>query len=272
MEIDPPPARPLPTRGEPQPRPSFPDRRKKPRRRYQRVPLTFLKSCASGAVEPPYGSTMERMRLGRLVACAVVAALVAPAAASAHANLVRIRPANGAVLAKPPAAVRVFFDDAIRPGPGVEAVRNGGGSVLSARAYVPSGNPRELVVPLRRGLAAGDYSVRWGIVSDDGHNERGVTAFAVGAGAAPPTASLSAGGVGRTGDVVFRVLLFAGLLAAAGAAAFRLLVWPRGLRDRELSLVVLAGCVLAAVGATGLAARGVSGARVDLVEWNLPRG
>src|ERR671933_1505970 len=133
---------------------------------------------------------MERMRLGRLVACAAVAALVAPAAASAHANLVRLRPANGAVLATPPAAVRVLFDDAIRPGPGVEAVRNGGGSVLAGRAHVPRGNPRELVIPLHRGLAAGDYSVRWSIVSDDGHDERGVTAFAVGAGAAPQSASL----------------------------------------------------------------------------------
>src|ERR671936_1630060 len=170
---------------------------------------------------------MERMRIGRVVACAVVAALVAPAVAFAHANLVRLRPTDGAVVASAPTAVRVLFDDAIRPGPGVEAVRNGGGSVLAARAYVPKQNPRELVIRLRRGLGTGDFSVRWSVVSDDGHNERGVTAFAVGAGAARPTASLSAGGVGRTGDVVFRALLFAGLLAAAGGAAFRRLVWAR---------------------------------------------
>src|SRR5205085_7891387 len=153
---------------------------------------------------------MDKMRVSRIVVCAVVVALVAPAVASGHANLVRIRPADGAVLATAPSAVRVLFDDAIRPGPGVEAVRNGGGSVLGGRAYVPRGNRRELVIPLRSGLADGDYSVRWSVVSDDGHDERGVTAFAVGAGAARPTASLSAGGVGRTGDVAFRVLLFAG--------------------------------------------------------------
>src|SRR2546423_9528200 len=183
---------------------------------------------------------MEVVRTGRVVVCAVVAALVAPAVASAHANLVRLRPADGAVLATAPSAVRVLFDDAIRPGPGVEAVRNGGGSVLGGRAYLPRGNHRELVIPLRRGIGTGDFSVRWSVVSDDGHNERGVTAFAVGAGAARPTASLSAGGVGRTGDVAFRVLLFAGLLAAAGAGVFRLSVWPRDLRGRELSLLVLA--------------------------------
>src|SRR5207237_104773 len=163
----------------------------------------------------------------------VVAALALPGAAAAHANLVRLGPADGAVLSKSPAAVRVLFDDAVRPGPGGAAIRNGGGSVLARRPYVARGNPRELVVPLRQGLPHGDYSVRWSVVSDDGHNERGVTAFAVGAGAAPPTASLSAGGVGRTRDVAFRVLLFAGLLAAAGAAAFRLLVWPRELPGRS---------------------------------------
>src|SRR5919204_6376153 len=212
---------------------------------------------------------MEAVRTRHALAVAALVALAAPAAAFAHANLVRLRPANGAVLARAPTAVRVFFDDAIRPGPGVEAVRNGGGSVLAERAYIPRGNHRELVVPLRHGFGAGDYSVRWSVVSDDGHNERGVTAFAVGTGAGPPTSSLSAGGVGRTGDVVFRVLLFAGLLAAAGAGAFRLLVWPRGLRDRELSLVLLAGCVLAATGATGLAARGTTATRFGLVEWVL---
>ena len=71
----------------------------------------------------------------------------------------------------------------------------------------------------------------------------------------------------RTRDVVFRVLLFAGLLAAAGAAAFRLLVWPRELPDRALSLVVLAGCALVAGGATGLAVHGTTGTRFGLVEW-----
>src|SRR5438128_2367056 len=212
---------------------------------------------------------MESMRARYVLALAALAVLVAPAAASAHANLVRLRPANGVVLATAPTAVRVLFDDAIQPGPGVEAVRNGGASVLAGHAYVPRGRPRELVVPLRRGLAAGDYSVRWSVVSDDGHNERGVTAFAVGAGAASPTASLSAGGVGRTRDVAFRALLFAGLLAAAGAAAVRLGGWSRDLGERELSLVVLGGCLLAASGAVGLAARGTAGTRFGLVEWVL---
>ena len=68
---------------------------------------------------------MESMRARYVLALAALAVLVAPAAASAHANLVRLRPANGVVLATAPTAVRVLFDDAIQPGPGIEAVRNG---------------------------------------------------------------------------------------------------------------------------------------------------
>jgi copper transport protein len=198
----------------------------------------------------------------------VLVALTLPVAAQAHANLVRLRPSNGAVLASPPSAVRVLFDDPIRPGPGVEAVGNGGGSVLARPAYVPGGNPRELVVPLRRGLTRGGYSVRWSVISDDGHNERGVTAFAVGLGATAPRSTLSAGGVGRTRDVVFRLLLFAGVLSAGGAAIFQALVW-RGPSVRELSLVILGGCVLAAFGAGGLAAHGTTATRFGFVEWIL---
>src|SRR5207244_5579578 len=63
--------------------------------------------------------------------------------------------------------------------------------------------------------------------------------------------------------------LFAGLLAAAGAAVFGLAVWPRGLGERELSLIVLVGCLLAATGAAGLAIRGTGGTRFWLVEWIL---
>ena len=115
-----------------------------------------------------------------LLALAAAATLAVPASASAHANLVRTQPANGAVLARPPAAVRVIFDDDVRRGPGIAAVQNGGGSILAGSPRVEGG--RTLVMPLRAGLVDGDYSVRWSIVSDDGHLESGVLAFAVGVG------------------------------------------------------------------------------------------
>src|SRR4051812_13277568 len=98
--------------------------------------------------------------------CALVPflALAFPAQAWAHASLVETDPANGAVLAKPPAAVRVVYDDKVTTGPGIEAIRNGGASVLDGRPHVQGG--RTLVIPLRPNLRDGDYSVRWSIVSD----------------------------------------------------------------------------------------------------------
>ena len=150
---------------------------------------------------------------------AVGVALALPAAAAAHAVLLRTNPADRSVLARAPQEVRVVFDDTIRAASGIRAVRNGGDSVLGGKPHVTG--RKTLVVPLTR-LGDGDYTVLWRIVSDDGHTEAGVIAFAVGAGRAPPTPSLTASAGPSARDVVSRWLFFAGLLVAAGGALFRL--------------------------------------------------
>jgi copper transport protein len=186
-----------------------------------------------------------------LLAVAALAALALPASASAHANLVATRPADGAVLAAAPAAVRVTFDDDVRPGQGIAAIRNGGGSVLRGSARIAGGTT--LVVPLRRGLGDGDYSVRWAIVSDDGHFESGVVAFAVGAGRAPPRAALVPLAEGPDASTVLaRWVFLGGVLGAAGIALFALVVLHGRLDQvaaERIALVLVAGAVLAAAGA-----------------------
>ncbi len=147
-----------------------------------------------------------------------------PAAAQAHATLVRSDPRDGAVLAAAPSTVRLVFDDTVRAVSGMKAIRNGGGSVLSGRPQVVNG--RVLVVPLRGGLPDGDYTVLWRVLSDDGHRLSGVIAFGVGAGRAPPTAALNADNGPSFQDVLSRWLFFAGLLTAAGAAFYRFAVGP----------------------------------------------
>ena len=168
-----------------------------------------------------------------------------PSAAWAHATLVRTDPANGSVLARPPVAVRVVFDDTVQVGQGIEAIRNGGRSVLAGRPRVDGG--RTLVVPVRRGLADGAYSVRWSIISDDGHLESGVLAFAVGAGQLPPTAVLSAESTQPKAEAVAsRWLFLAGLLGAVGIALFALVARVRG---ETIALTLSSSAVLAALGA-----------------------
>ena len=176
---------------------------------------------------------------------ALLVALLLPAAAAAHATLVRTSPPNGAVVQRAPQAVRVVFDDGVERGPGNEVVKNGGGSVLAGDARVVGS--RTLVLPLRRGLADGAYSVRWSIISDDGHLERGVLAFAIGVGQPRPVAELHAGGTLQAATVASRWFFLAGILAAVGIALFALVTRPED--EERVALVLATGAVLAALGA-----------------------
>jgi copper transport protein len=192
-------------------------------------------------------------------------ALAAPSAASAHATLLRTSPANGAVLARAPHSVRVFFDDTVRVGKHNAAVENtSGASVLAGQ---PRAAGRVLTIPLRPGLARAGYSVRWSIVSDDGHPEEGVLAFAVGAGSAAPQSILAAAAPLGWFDVLLRTLYFFGVLAGGGAAAFAALAGPivgERLR-RPLAHLFFLTLLAVFLGASGIAHGAVSGTRYDLV-------
>jgi copper transport protein len=170
--------------------------------------------------------------------------LALPSSAWAHASLVRSQPADRAALAAAPATVRFVFDDDVRVASGTKAIRNGDGSVLAGKPRVVGG--RVLVVPLRAGLADGDYTVLWRVLSDDGHTIEGVTTFGVGAGRPPPTAALSVDNGPSAQDVVSRLLFFGGLLTAVGAAFFRLAVGPVPVR------LLLGAFLLVFVGVSGV--------------------
>jgi copper transport protein len=188
---------------------------------------------------------LDQVSRARVLLVLLLCSLAVPGSAWAHATLVKVTPEDGAVLSTPPAAVRLLFDDGVRVGSGIKAIRNdGGGSVLDGKARVVGG--RTLVVPLRNGLADGDYTILWRVVSDDGHKIAGVTVFGVGAGRPPPTAALSVRNGPSVKDVVSRWLLFAGLLTAFGAAVFRFAVAPVPMR------VFLGAYLLVFIGVSGL--------------------
>jgi len=181
----------------------------------------------------------------RVLLLVVSCVLAFPSAAWAHASFVRSVPADGAVLKAAPAAVRIIFNGEVRVASGTKAIRNGDGSVLAGKPRMAGG--RVLVVPLQTGLADGDYTVLWRVVSDDGHTLSGVIAFGVGLGRAPPSAALSVDNRPSTQDVVSRLLFFAGLLTAAGAAFFRFAVGPVTTR------LLLGAFLLVFVGVSGMA-------------------
>src|SRR5262249_40377480 len=79
------------------------------------------------------------------------------------------------------------FDQQIRPvSGGTTVVDAAGKSVMDGPAANAPGNLKQLVVPLRQGLPAGDYTVRWEIVSTHGHLIAGVYAFGVRTRGPPP--------------------------------------------------------------------------------------
>jgi copper transport protein len=154
----------------------------------------------------------------RIFGVACVVALAAPAAALAHANLIRSDPADRAVVAAPPRVVRLVFDDTIRAEPGTKAIRNAGASILAGKPRVV--DKRTLLIPLRRGLRPGDYTVLWRALSDDGHSIAGIIAFGIGTATARPQPALSLPSQEQPVEVAERWLFLAGILIASGAALF----------------------------------------------------
>jgi len=187
-----------------------------------------------------------------------------PAAASAHATLLRTVPASGAAVERAPRQVRVVFDDTVTVGSGNAAVANA--TEASVEGGPPQAHGHVLVIPLRPGLGDGDYSVRWSIVSDDGHDERGVFAFAVGTGRPAPEAVLTAAVPLGVAGVVFHALFYFGLLVAAGATVFGLVMRSfEAVLRRRLSHLLFFALLLAFVGCSGLVHGASSGTRNDLV-------
>jgi copper transport protein len=147
---------------------------------------------------------------------------VAPAGASAHATLLETRPAAGAVTIAAPASVVLRFDQQVRPVPSQTSVTDEGGEgALAAQPHVSAADARVIVLPLRKGLADSDYTVRWSVVSSDGHLIQGVFAFGVGAGRPPPEAAATSGSTLDPAYLAARLAFFAGLLLLVGGAVFR---------------------------------------------------
>lgn len=195
---------------------------------------------------------------------ALAAALALPAAAAAHATLRSTAPPDGARLGAAPRTVTVVFDDVVRVGSGNAAVDNATGRSVLAGA---STSDNVLTLRLQPRLPGGDYSVRWSIVSDDGHLERGVLAFAIGGTAAPPHSILGATVPLTWSDIVLRSLYYLGLLAAGGIAIFALATRRIGGRAllRPVAQLIFFGLLAAFVGGSGIVHTAAPGTRYVLV-------
>jgi copper transport protein len=156
----------------------------------------------------------------RLFAVALVA-LALPAAASAHATLIRTAPEYGKRVERSPSLVRLYFDQSVDVLPNAIHVYNAKGRLLSGRT-VSSSDKRTIDAPVSR-MPRGGYTVRWRAVSADGHVVSGVFTFGVRMRAPPATEAFGAGGP-TTAEHLVRWLYFIALALLAGGLGFRLLI------------------------------------------------
>ena len=156
----------------------------------------------------------------RLLVVALVA-LALPAAASANATLAKTVPAFGQRLERSPALVRLTFDQGVKSLPDGIRVYDAQGRLVSGRTR-PGRQNLSVSAPFAR-LPRGAYTVRWRIISADGHVVSGLFTFGVRQRAPAATEAYGAGGP-TTSEHIVRWLYFLALALLAGGLGFRLLV------------------------------------------------
>jgi len=157
----------------------------------------------------------------RLVLLSLLAALVVPAAASAHATLERTVPAYGTRVEQSPKLVRLTFDESVDALPDAIRVYNAHGRLLSGDTQT-SADKRTITAPVSA-VRRGGYTVRWRAVSADSHVVSGVFTFGVRAAAPAATDAFGSGGP-TTAEHVVRWVYFLALALLAGGLGFRLLI------------------------------------------------
>jgi copper transport protein len=153
------------------------------------------------------------------VTLAILVALVAPASAFAHASLRSTTPSFRERLPAAPRTVSLRFDQPVKAEPNAIVVTNQFGKQFSRSAVADDST---VTVPVLR-LARGPYTVRWHVLSEDGHVVSGVFTFGVRAKAPLPTEAFGSSGPTRTEHVV-RWAYFLSLALLLGGLAFRLLI------------------------------------------------
>jgi copper transport protein len=163
------------------------------------------------------------------VAVVALLALAFPATAWAHASLEHATPTFRQRVDTAPKQVRLIFDQTVKPLPNSIVVYTAQGHVVSLGTR-SGANAHDVVVALNK-LAPGPYTVRWHVISGDGHVVSGVYTFGFRAAAPPPTEAYGASGPTTTEHVV-RWLYFLGLALLVGGIGTRLLVVRSSLPPR----------------------------------------
>jgi copper transport protein len=169
------------------------------------------------------------MRRGAALAVGAFAALALPAAAAAHATLRHTTPPYEAREAVAPKQVVLQFDQSVGIIPHAIEVFAADGRKVSGTPYY--GSDHRTVEVRLHGLVRAGYTVRWRVLSSDGHVGAGLFTFGYGVKAPPPTSAYGASGPTWSDDVV-RWAYFVCLALVLGSLGLRLLVLPEPVPER----------------------------------------
>src|SRR6266508_556436 len=143
--------------------------------------------------------------------------LASGAQAWAHASLVKAEPADGAVLAQAPAALKLTFNEPVSPlvmrliGPAGE---------LIALADVAAENTT-VTIAAPPALRRGSHALSWRVISADGHPVAGSLIFSIGAPSARPAGDVLGDPSVRAALWAAKVVIYVGLFIGIGGAFFR---------------------------------------------------
>lgn len=166
---------------------------------------------------------MSRARLLRRLVC-LVALLLMPGSAFAHAVLLESSPVDGARLDRPPAELRLRFNEPVTP-VALNAFGPAGALALPGPAQASDSDLRVPLPPLP--TTPGAYTLSYRVTSADGHPVAGSLIFGVGVTPERPEQAEERGR-NRTllAAMAARALHYGSLLAAAGGGLFLALVAP----------------------------------------------
>lgn len=156
-----------------------------------------------------------------LLALALLLALLVPAQAWAHAQLLSTDPADNAVLASSPQALHLYFNEPVTP----LAMSLIGSDGVSTDLLAATTGGETVTVTLPEAGYQGTQVLSWRVVSTDGHPIGGSLVFSVGAvtGAAAPASADPAVAIALwAGKAVLFIALFVGI----GGAVFSSLAPP----------------------------------------------
>lgn len=109
----------------------------------------------------------------------LLACLLLPAIACAHAFPQKSDPAVGATVAKSPPAVRIWFNSYLEPLFNTLVVKNAAGKIVSHGKATVDAKDRSLLEVGLPPLPAGTYHVYWHVTAKDGHHTEGDYTFTV---------------------------------------------------------------------------------------------